>query len=148
MGLASTTPSISGNAGNYGIVHNSDGSITIADHRSGAPDGTDTLTNIERVDFASSILALDISNGAGDAYRLYQAAFDRTPDIGGLTFWVEQDDHGMDLISMAARFIDSTGVPDALRSEPDAGRSSSICSTRTCCTAAPTRAATTTGSGR
>ena len=97
-----------GTASNYGIVHNSDGSIGIVDHRPGAPDGSDTLVNVERIDFADSVLAFDFNGNAGDAYRIYQAAFDRTPDAGGLTYWVEQADKGMDLISMAARFIDST----------------------------------------
>jgi hypothetical protein len=97
-----------GDASSYRIVHNSDSSIVVADIRAGAPDGTDTLVNVERIDFTGSVLALDTNHGAGDAYRIYQAAFDRTPDAGGLTYWVEQSDKGMDLISMASRFIDST----------------------------------------
>jgi hypothetical protein len=36
-----------------------------------------------------------------------QAAFDRTPDVGGVTYWTEQADNGMSTIEMAARFIDS-----------------------------------------
>ena len=39
-------------------------------------EGTDTLTNVERLEFADT-------NGTGQAYRLYQAAFERTPDTNG-----------------------------------------------------------------
>jgi hypothetical protein len=67
------------------------------------------LVDVERIEFTNGRAALDIegTNGAGAAYRIYQAAFDRTPDVGGLTFWVEQADKGMSTIEMAARFIDS-----------------------------------------
>lgn len=72
-------------------------------------DGTDTLFGIERLSFADKEYALDTGVGevAGSAYRIYQAAFDRTPDTGGLSFWLERMDRGMDLIEVSARFIDS-----------------------------------------
>lgn len=72
-------------------------------------EGTDTLFGIERLSFADKEYALDTGVGevAGSAYRIYQAAFDRTPDSGGLSFWLEQMDRGMDLIEVSARFIDS-----------------------------------------
>lgn len=41
------------------------------------------------------------------AYRLYQAAFNRVPDNGGLKYWIGQLDAGMPLQEVAARFIDS-----------------------------------------
>ena len=34
-------------------------------------------------------LALDINGTAGQVYRLYQAAFDRKPDLVGLGYWIE-----------------------------------------------------------
>jgi Ca2+-binding RTX toxin-like protein len=37
----------SGNAGDYSIVLNADGSFTITDLRAGSPDGTDTVRNVE-----------------------------------------------------------------------------------------------------
>ncbi|MBC7455843.1 MAG: VCBS repeat-containing protein, partial [Massilia sp.] len=39
----------------------------------------DTLANIERVVFSDSAVALDIDGTGGQAYRLYQAAFNRVP---------------------------------------------------------------------
>jgi len=41
------------------------------------------------------------------AYRIYRAAFDRAPDTAGLHYWIARMNGGMDLIEVAARFIDS-----------------------------------------
>ncbi len=78
---------------------------TITD-KSGA-EGSDTLLNIERVDFSDGTLALDIGKWqtAGEAYRLYQAAFARSPDLGGLNYWVEQMDGGQTHEQVAHNFI-------------------------------------------
>lgn len=74
----------------------------------------DKLYNIERVVFDDGIIAFDFKGPAGPdtlagvAYRIYQAAFDRTPDIGGLSFWTKWlDDGKTDPFNMAGRFIDS-----------------------------------------
>jgi hypothetical protein len=69
--------------------------------------GTDTLSNVERLQFSDSTLALDISGNGGQVYRLYQAAFNRTPDAGGLGFWIKAMDSGATLESIAAEFIKS-----------------------------------------
>jgi hypothetical protein len=52
-------------------------------------------------------LAIDTAGNAGQAYRLYQAAFDRTPDRAGLSYWVNDLDHGADLAGVAKNFIAS-----------------------------------------
>lgn len=67
----------------------------------------DTLAAVERVHFEDGALALDLDGAAGQAYRLYQAAFDRVPDLSGLGYWIAQADDGMPLEQAAARFIDS-----------------------------------------
>ncbi len=69
---------------------------------------SDTLVNVERLQFADSVLALDISGNAGSAYRLYQAALNRTPDTAGLSWHVKQLDRGMSLREDAAGFLGST----------------------------------------
>ncbi|POA77336.1 DUF4214 domain-containing protein [Pseudomonas sp. DP16D-R1] len=67
-----------------------------------------TLVNIERVEFSDGKrLALDIEGHAGQAYRLYKAAFDRVPDKEGLGFWIGQLDKGTSIDSVAAGFIAS-----------------------------------------
>ena len=50
---------------------------------------------------------LDTDGVSGKAYRIYKAAFDRTPDTTGLGYWIAQMDKGMDVVEVAARFIDS-----------------------------------------
>ena len=70
-------------------------------------DGADTLEGIERLAFGDSNtrIALDSEGAAGQVYRLYQAAFDRAPDQGGLGFWIAQSDRGMGLNVLTANFV-------------------------------------------
>jgi hypothetical protein len=74
-----------------------------------AADGTihDTLVNVERVQFSDLSLAFDIDGTAGQAYRLYQAAFDRAPDHVGLGFWIKMMDGGQTLDQVSAAFVSS-----------------------------------------
>ncbi len=70
-------------------------------------EGTDTLIHIERLQFTDKTLAFDLEGNAGQAYRLYQAAFDRVPDQGGLGYWIDQMDSGVVLSQVATGFINS-----------------------------------------
>jgi Domain of unknown function (DUF4214) len=70
-------------------------------------DGSDTLIEIERVQFSDAMLGLDIEGNAGQAYRLYQAAFDRVPDQVGLGYWISALDSGFGLNATALFFIQS-----------------------------------------
>lgn len=67
----------------------------------------DQLTGVERVVFADATVALDIDGNAGQVYRIYQAALNRTPDAGGLGFWINALDHGQSIKSVAQGFLDS-----------------------------------------
>ena len=78
----------------------------------------DELKGIERVEFSDVTLGFDVSGDAGQAYRIYKAAFNRTPDTGGLGYWIAQMDKGMDLIEVSARFIDSKEFRDLYGSAP------------------------------
>jgi serralysin len=69
--------------------------------------GTDTVTNVERLQFIDKTVALDINATAGQAYRIYQAAFNRTPDNGGLKYWIGVMDSGVPLTSVSGGFIAS-----------------------------------------
>lgn len=74
-------------------------------------DGTVTLSNVERFSFSDTVIAMDVDGTAGQAYRIYRAAFDRDPmidDTAGLGYWIAQMDAGMSMTEVAARFIDST----------------------------------------
>jgi Ca2+-binding RTX toxin-like protein len=72
-------------------------------------DGSDTLAGIERLRFADAMVALDTGKEgvAGQVYRLYQAAFDRKPDAGGLAYWMGQADKGASVTSIADSFLRS-----------------------------------------
>lgn len=89
------------------IVAKEGASLNVKHLRNGAIDLT--ATNVERVDFSNGHLALDTAKGenAGSAYRLYKAAFDRTPDQGGLGFWIDTLDGGTSLTQAAQGFINS-----------------------------------------
>ena len=78
----------------------------------------DSLTNIQRLKFSDINVAFDINGDAGEAYRLYQAAFDRTPDNGGLGYWIAQLDKGTTLKSAAEGFIASTEFQKLYGSAP------------------------------
>jgi V8-like Glu-specific endopeptidase len=82
------------------------GSIEVNDLTPGR-DGTDTLRNIERVEFADVGIAFDVEGSGGQAYRLYQTAFSRAPDPGGLGYHMQSLDDGHWLTTVAVSFIDS-----------------------------------------
>ncbi|RJF98068.1 DUF4214 domain-containing protein [Noviherbaspirillum saxi] len=67
-------------------------------------EGSDSLSGIERLKFQDQYLAFDTEGTAGQAYRLYQAAFDRKPDNGGLGSWIGWLDQGNALRDAAAFF--------------------------------------------
>ncbi len=73
----------------------------------GNPDGFDELIAVERLNFVDGTLAFDTQGNAGMAYRIYQAAFDRTPDDAGLRFWINQLDNGVSLKQAAEGFVQS-----------------------------------------
>jgi hypothetical protein len=72
------------------------------------------LTSIERALFTESrdALALSMAGNLGQVYRLYQAAFDRTPDKVGFGFWLSVSDAGQTLTAISQSFIDSAEFTD------------------------------------
>jgi hypothetical protein len=72
-------------------------------------DGTDTIVNIEKLQFTDHILTIAAAPGEPllESYRIYKAAFDRTPDYGGLGFWYHDMEHGTSLTKVAEGFINS-----------------------------------------
>ncbi|WP_338847026.1 DUF4214 domain-containing protein [Massilia sp. W12] len=84
-------------------VSNTGGQISV---RLGQANPLD-LGAAQRIVFADSGLAFDIDGVAGKAYRVYQAAFKRTPDPGGLGFWIAQMDRGATLAQVAQGFLNS-----------------------------------------
>ncbi len=93
-----------GVCGNFTITGTAAG-YTVKDN-TGA-EGSDTLVNVERLKFSDKCLALDTGGNAGQVYRVYQAAFNRKPDSGGLGDWMYGMDTGMSLTDVASGFIAS-----------------------------------------
>lgn len=70
----------------------------------------DVFVNIERLKFTDKNLALDVapSQNAGSLYMLYKAAFNRTPDEGGMGYWLAQVDGGKNLVTdIATGFVNA-----------------------------------------
>jgi hypothetical protein len=67
----------------------------------------DNYEQYDRVTFTDAVLAFDDDGNAGIAYRLYQAAFDRTPDDAGLAFWIGELDGGASALAVSAGFAAS-----------------------------------------
>lgn len=93
-----------------------DGTATVRDLS--GQEGTDTLVGVERLQFGDTGIALDIGGTAGQAYRVYQAAFARTPDLGGLGYWLSMMDNGAQLGAVAAGFVDSKEFRDVYGAAP------------------------------
>lgn len=88
-------------AATFTVTRGADG-WTVTDTTGGV--GTDTLAGVERIVFSDGALALDVDGIAGEAYRLYAAAFNRKPDVAGLGYWLAQLDKGMSLQQVATAF--------------------------------------------
>lgn len=71
----------------------------------------DGLFNVERVKFNDGYKAIDIDGAAGEVFRLYQAIFDRAPDLGGMGYWLHRRDTGTELMQIAKEFM-SIKAPD------------------------------------
>jgi hypothetical protein len=76
------------------------------------------LANVERLQFSDQAVALDIKGHGGEAYRLYQAAFDRTPDKVGLGYWIDALDAGNSLQNVAYSFVNSAEFADKYGANP------------------------------
>jgi uncharacterized delta-60 repeat protein len=103
-GAGTDTVQLHGPRSNYNLVHDGD-MLTVADLK--GHDGSDTLVAIERIAFTDMTLAFDIDGNGGQAYRMYQAAFNRKPDEAGLGYWINAMDKGMTRGEVAQYFVDA-----------------------------------------
>jgi hypothetical protein len=120
--------SIDGGVGQDKVVYNlsranlrvdkGDGTASIA-----KPDGTDRLVNVERIEFSGGRIVFDIESETrfeqrdgvpnyaydeGYIYRLYDAAYARTPDEFGIRFWVDAwDRDDLSARELAIAFVES-----------------------------------------
>ena len=86
-GAGIDTSSYTGSRNQYSISRANDGTITVSDGVAGR-DGTDLLRNTEQVRFTDYTLVFDLSSSQDLlVYKLYQAAYARTPDNAGFRYW-------------------------------------------------------------
>lgn len=65
-----------------------------------------------------ALMAFDMDGNMGKDYRLYQAAFDRKPDVSGLDYWYHQLNSGVTLQQVASGFINSAEFKALYGSNP------------------------------
>lgn len=82
-----------------------DGTVTLTSRLDGAD--VRTYENAQLLAFVDGRVSFDGGGIAGQVYRLYQAAFNRVPDGGGLGFWIDAAERGATLPEMADAFIAS-----------------------------------------
>jgi hypothetical protein len=71
----------------------------------------DQLLGFAKLRFVDGMVAFD--EVSAQAYRIYQAAFDRTPDLGGVGSWIRHLEGGSgDLVWVARHFIGSQEFQD------------------------------------
>lgn len=90
------------------VISLKNGLITTIDGQS-SRDGIDSYKNIEKLSFQDGSLIYDIANTTDNSlvYRLYQAAFARSPDEDGFRYWNKAKDNGLALDVMADYFRES-----------------------------------------
>jgi len=112
-----TTAVYLGNRSDYTVAKNTDGSLTIADTRSGSPDGTDKLTNIAIFKFsdgtynANNIIPKELLvNGSFESLNPNWTTNPGT--VNGSNYWmdfVEDETHGINNLPGWTTGIDQNG---------------------------------------
>jgi hypothetical protein len=105
-GAGVDTAIFSGKFDDYVISKDQQGLLTSQDRVAGR-DGNDVFVNVERFKFSDLSIAFDLNGNAGQAFRLYKAALDRTPDAEGLGYWIHSLDQGANLKTIANGFVNS-----------------------------------------
>ncbi len=109
-GLGNDTAVYNKSTSSYSIKRSTDGSVSVT-----GGGLTDTLVNIERLEFADKRINLTIRNlaltvSAADLKtleELYVAFFNRVPDADGLAYWIGQFKSGMTLKQIAESFYNA-----------------------------------------
>lgn len=104
-----------GNLANYTITKTTGGYLVTDNVGNG---GAQLVANTSRIAFKDVTIAFDIDGIAGQAYRIYQAAFGRVPDQAGLGYWIKQMDNGSSLTNVAASFMVSTEFKNLYGTSP------------------------------
>jgi Ca2+-binding RTX toxin-like protein len=88
----------------------------------GGPEGgTDTLANIQRIQFVDGYLAFAPTDTAGQVYRLYEGTLGRAPDPAGLAAWTHGLNAGVTLLSVAGSLVGSAEFQGTYGALTDSG---------------------------
>lgn len=117
-GAGIDTAAFNGKREDYTITRTASGFTVTAKANPG--EGTDTLLGIERMVFGGEAFAFDLEGSAGQAYRIYQAAFDRSPDGAGIGYWMKFLDGGASVKELAQGFVGSAEFAALYGSTPSA----------------------------
>ncbi|MGJ7917531.1 DUF4214 domain-containing protein [Massilia sp. LXY-6] len=115
VGTAGLDKVVFGNQRAFYSLSNDGSNMSVYDFLNGS---TTKLSSVERLQFSDQNVALDINGNAGEAYRLYQAAFNRAPDKAGLGYWIDSLDGGHGLKAVADGFIHSAEFASLYGSNP------------------------------
>ena len=132
-----TTLFLLGNEAQYSLAQNGAGTLVVQDDVAGR-DGTTAVATDTTFAFDDGTALADPTGHAADVARLYLAALDRSPDLGGLQAYAGQADAGVPLDQLTASLLASPefnaragglsniafismGYEDVLHRAPDAG---------------------------
>jgi hypothetical protein len=104
-----------GKLSSYKVVKSASGAVSVTATAQGS---VDVIEGVDRVMFEDAVVRFDILGIGGQAYRVYQAAFARTPDAGGLGYWISAMDGGVSLKSVAQGFVDSVEFKNLYGTNP------------------------------
>lgn len=99
------TTYVPGYRSNYAITRQANGTVAVQRLRDGGVQAT--LESAGPIRFQDVAVFFDEVGVPGQAYRLYQAAFNRTPDAAGLGYWIEIMQGGVSLVDVANSFYNS-----------------------------------------
>lgn len=95
--------SIAGYRDNYTIVKDQTTNVVTAISK--IDKSVTAYQNPSLIKFVDKWVSFDIDGTAGQVYRLYQAAFNRKPDLPGLGFWIKANENGRAIIDIASDFV-------------------------------------------
>jgi len=99
-----------------------DGKLVVT-HLNGGIDGTDIVSNVEALRFTGSGANVDVAfrdTDVASLVRMYETAFDRNADEGGLNFWIGQSEAGLSLHDIAEAMVTSTEAQAHFKGMSDA----------------------------
>jgi hypothetical protein len=102
-GESITAVSIAGYRDNYHVVKNQTTNVVTVTSK--IDNSVSTYQNPSLIKFVDKWVSFDIDGSPGQVYRLYQAAFNRKPDLPGLGFWIAANQNGRDLLGIASDFV-------------------------------------------